>query len=311
VAQRIREQSRRRRGGLNENYGRELLELHTLGVDGGYTQQDVIAAARALTGWSLAAPREGGAFVFRPEWHDAEAKQFLGHVLPPGRGIEDGEAVLDIVARHPSTARFIATKLVRRFVSDTPPASLVQRAAAEFERSDGDIQRVMARILSSPEFYSRAAYRAKVKEPYALVVSIYRTLGGQPDSLGRSVQLAARLGQPLWGRLTPDGWPDDAAVWMNTGAILQRIRLGLDAGMGRIPGVRVADRPALAPAARVDSVIALVMHGEVSSETRSILLTGHNPLAERVITNETSMPGTLSFPALVGLAIGAPEFQRR
>jgi uncharacterized protein (DUF1800 family) len=319
VARRIRDQARRRRGGLNENYGRELLELHTLGVDGGYTQQDVIAAARALTGWSLAAPREGGAFLFRPEWHDADVKEFLGHTLAAGNGVEDGEAVLDIVARHPSTARFIATKLVRRFVSDTPPASLVARAAAEFTHSDGDIQRVMALIVSSPEFYSRAAYGAKVKEPYALVASIYRTLGGQPDSLGRSVQLATRMGQPLWGRLTPDGWPDDAAVWMNTGAILQRIRLGLDVGAGRIPGVRVGDWPALSPAARVDSVIALVLHGEASTETRGILLTGENPVLDSRIATGRKNDGLtgsgaarpLSFASLVGLAVGAPEFQRR
>ena len=156
---RVRDQAHRRRAGLNENYGRELLELHTLGVDGGYTQQDVIAAARALTGWSIATPREGGHFVFRPEWHDAEPKLFLGVTLPGGRGIDDGEEVLDIVARHPSTARYIATKLVRRFVSDSPPGSLVERAAAEFQRTDGDIRGVMALIVSSPEFYSTGLWR--------------------------------------------------------------------------------------------------------------------------------------------------------
>lgn len=309
VEQRLRNQARRRRAGLNENYGRELLELHTLGVDGGYTQQDVIAAARALSGWSLNTPREGGAFVFRPEWHDAMEKTFLGHTLPAGRGVEDGDDVLDIVARHPATARFIATKLVRRFVSDTPPASLVTRAAAEFTRTDGDIQRVMALILSSPEFYTRAAYGAKVKEPYALVASIYRALGGIPDSLGRSVQLANRLGQQLWGRLTPDGWPDDAAVWMNTGAILQRVRLGLDAGAGRLPGIHVTEMPGLTAAARVDSVIALVLHGEASTETRDILLSGRNPFADVPMGLDSSRP--LSFASLVGLAVGAPEFQRR
>ena len=318
AAFRIHEQARRRRAGLNENYGRELLELHTLGVDGGYTQADVIAAARSLTGWSIATPREGGEFIFHPEWHDAEPKRFLGIALPAGRGVEDGEDVLDIVARHPSTARFIATKLVRRFVADTPPASLVARAAAEFQRTDGDIRRVMALIVSSPEFYTRAAYGAKVKEPFALVVSSYRALGGRPDSLGRTVQLAARLGQPLFGRLTPDGWPDDAAVWMNTGAILQRIRFGLDAGAGRIPGIRVANIVAPTAEARVDSAIALVLHGEATNETRAILLTGHNPLATMeptdamapAVPNGSPMP-TLNFAAMVGLAIGSPDFQRR
>jgi uncharacterized protein (DUF1800 family) len=318
AAFRIHEQARRRRAGLNENYGRELLELHTLGVDGGYTQADVIAAARALTGWSIAIPREGGAFVFRPEWHDAEPKRFLGVTLPAGRGEDDGEEVLDIVSRHPATARFIVTKLVRRFVADTPPASLVARAAAEFQRTDGDIRRVMALIVSSPEFYSRAAYGAKVKEPYALVVSTYRALGGHPDSLGRTVQLSARLGQPLWGRLTPDGWPDDAAAWMNTGAILQRIRFGLDAGAGRLPGIRVANIAASTAVDRVDSAIALVLHGEATSETRSILLTGHNPLAttEPIDAMSPVAPNgapaqPLTFAAIVGLAIGSPDFQRR
>ena len=319
AARRIYDQARRRRAGLNENYGRELLELHTLGVDGGYAQADVIAAARALTGWSIDAPREGGGFVFRREWHDAGPKTFLGHALPAGRGIDDGEAVLDIVARHPSTARFIATKLVRRFVSDTPPPSLVSRVAAEFLRTDGDIRLVMALIVSSPEFYSRAAYHAKVKEPFALVASLYRSLGGQPDSLGRSVQLAARLGQPLWGRLTPDGWPDDATVWMNTGAILQRIRLGLDAGAGRVPGIRLTEPPNLSAEASVDSVIALVLQREASAETRDVLLTGSNPLLMSVMDTTPAQinaagvakPRPLSFRALVGLAIGAPEFQRR
>ena len=318
AAFRIHEQARRRRAGLNENYGRELLELHSLGVDGGYTQADVIAAARALTGWSIATPRDGGAFVFHPEWHDAEPKRFLGVALPAGRGEDDGEEVLDIVARHPSTARFIATKLVRRFVADTPPASLVARAAAEFQRTDGDIRRVMAVIVSSPEFYSRAAYGAKVKEPFALVVSTYRALGGHPDSLGRTVQLAARLGQPLWGRLTPDGWPDDAAAWMNTGAILQRIRFGLDAGAGRIPGIRVANVAASTAEARVDSAIILVLHGEATNETRTVLLNGRNPLATMEppdaispVMPNGSTPQALSFAAIVGLAIGSPDFQRR
>ena len=331
AAMRVRAQSRRRRAGLNENYGRELLELHTLGVDGGYTQEDVVAAARALTGWSIATPREGGGFVFRPEWHDAESKRFLGVTLPAGRGLEDGEELLDIVARRPATARFIATKLVRRFVSDTPPVSLIDRAATEFQRTDGDIRRVMALIVSSPEFYSRTAYGAKVKEPFALVVSAYRALGGRPDTLGRSAQLAARLGQPLWGRLTPDGWPDDASAWMNTGAILQRIRFGLDVGAGRITGIRVADLPGAVPAAAcVDSVIALVLHGEATPETRAILISGSNPLAadapasaalvprDTLASGEAMRPapngkrdGRLGFAALVGLAIGAPEFQRR
>jgi len=184
---------------------------------------------------------------------------------------------------------------------------------------------VLALIVSSPEFYSRAAYGAKVKEPFALVVSTYRPLGGRPDSLGRSAQLAAWLGQQLWGRLTPDGWPDDATTWMNTGTILQRIRFGLDVGAGRIAGIRVTELPSsVDSAARVDSVIAFVLHGEATPETRSILLNGTNPLnaveaSANAVTPTGDMArapngsgdGRLSFAALVGLAIGAPDFQRR
>ena len=157
---RIRTNALRRRGGLNENYGRELMELHTLGVDGGYTQTDVINVARALTGWTLLTPREGGGFHFDSSAHDAAPKLVLGHVLPAGRAEEDGEEVLDIVARHPSTARFIASKLIRHFVSDTPPPALVQRAAAAFMRTDGDIRQVLAIIVASPEFYAKASVRS-------------------------------------------------------------------------------------------------------------------------------------------------------
>ncbi|MDQ3083052.1 MAG: DUF1800 domain-containing protein, partial [Gemmatimonadota bacterium] len=157
---------RLRQGGLNENYGRELLELHTLGVDGGYTQQDVIDVARALTGWTIRPPATGGGFVFRPEMHDAGEKTVLGRKLRSGRGIEDGQEVLDIVARHPSTARHIARKLATRLVSDSPPQALVDRAAQVFLRTDGDIREVVRTIVTSNEFYSTSAYRSKVKSPF-------------------------------------------------------------------------------------------------------------------------------------------------
>ena len=146
-----------RKNWLNVNYGRELLELHTLGVDGGYTQKDVIAVARALTGWTLDNPRQGGGFIFREGQHDAEPKIVLGHTMPAGRGEEDGEEVLDIVARHPATAHHIAFELVRRFVSDTPSVTLVNRVAETYRRTDGDIKAMLRTIFTSPEFFSRAA----------------------------------------------------------------------------------------------------------------------------------------------------------
>ncbi len=315
---RIRTAARRRRGGLNENYGRELLELHTLGVDGGYTQRDVIEVARALTGWSIERPREGGGFVFNANAHDAEPKLVLGQLLPAGRGVEDGEEVLDIVARHPSTARFVATKLVRHFVADVPPLALVSRAAQRFLATDGDLREVMALIVSSPEFHQRAAFRAKVKTPYELVASVYRSMGGVPDTAGRSVQLAAQLGQSLYGHLTPEGWPDDAETWMNSGAVLNRINFGSSVAAGRVPGIVVARWPFYAImqheslGGQVETVVAALLQGELSAETRQVLLSGENPVAVRaaVMAGAAAPRTTLSITELIGLALGSPEYQR-
>jgi len=234
-----------RRRGLNENYARELMELHTLGVDGGYTQNDVVEVARALTGWTIE-PREG-AFVFRPAVHDAEEKTVLGQRLPAGRGIEDGEQVLDILASHPKTARFIVTKLAVRFISDTAPATVVDRCAAVFTDKGGDIRATVQCVVTSPEFFSRAAYRAKVKTPYELVASAFRATGALPDRTPRSAQIVARLGQPIFGRQTPDGWPDRGDEWMNAGAMVNRVNFGLQLASGRLPGVMVA---------RADSVLS-------------------------------------------------------
>jgi len=286
-----------RRRGLNENYARELMELHTLGVDGGYTQQDVIDVARALTGWTILAPRgaaardmrrgmgdaEPGEFLFRPEVHDAGEKTVLGHRLKAGRGIEDGEQVLDIVARHPSTARFIAFKLARRLVSDTPPAALVERAAAVFRRTDGDIRETVRTIVTSPEFFSAAAYRAKVKTPFEVVVSALRAMNAAPDPTPRTAQIVARLGQPLYGHQAPNGWPETGDAWINTGAILNRINFGAAVAAGRVPGVSAArwapaERLRGAPRdSQVDGVIAAILNGDASPDTRAILLSGENP----------------------------------
>lgn len=306
-----------KRNGLNENYGRELLELHTLGVDGGYTQHDVIEVARALTGWTIREPRTGGAFMFRPEWHDAGAKHVLGHTLAAKRGVEDGEEVLDIVAHHPSTARFIATKLARHFVSDDPPKSLVDRLAETFRSTDGDMRQVMAVLVASPETYSRAAYHSKVKTPYELVVSTLRMMQAPSDTSGRRVGLSSRLGQPMFGRLTPDGWPDVGDAWMNSGAIIQRINFGMNAAAGRIAGINLnrwspSAQLARAPyAQQVDGAISTIFLGEASAETRRILLEGKNPLATEGAVQMAARAPLPNFAQLVGLALGAPEFQRR
>ncbi|MGK2933716.1 MAG: DUF1800 domain-containing protein [Gemmatimonadaceae bacterium] len=307
---RIRPRAQRMRQGLNENYGRELLELHTLGVDGGYTQQDVIEVARALTGWTILPPQEGGGFIFRPIMHDAAPKTVLGSQLPGDRGIEDGEGVLDIVARHPSTARYIATKLARRFVSDTPSTALIDRAAATFTRTDGDIREVLRAIIQSPEFFAASAYRSKVKSPFEVVVSAARALGAEPDPTPRTAGAVALLGQPLYAHQAPNGYPETGDAWINTGSILNRINFGLAAAAGRLPGLSAANSPIdarLSAAPReqqVDAVVAALLGGSVSPDTRAILLSGDHPM----IASGAALRGLAQ---IVGLALGSPEFQRR
>jgi uncharacterized protein (DUF1800 family) len=292
IQQRLRQM---RKGGLNENYGRELLELHTLGVDGGYTQQDVINVARALTGWTIRPPAAGGGFVFRPEMHDAGEKTVLGHKLAAGRGIEDGEDVLDIVSRSPATARFIATKLVRRFVSDDPPPALVNDAAATFMKTDGDIREVLRTIVTSNEFYSQQAFRSKVKSPFEVVVSAMRALNAEPDPTPRTAQTIAYLGEPLFGHQAPNGYPETGDAWMNTGAILNRINFGMAVAANRLPGVSLASVPALdslrnAPReAQVDAVISLFLSGSASPDTRAVLMKGENPLAPNAPQEKQAM----------------------
>lgn len=275
-----------RRRGLNENYARELMELHTLGVDGGYTQHDVTEVARALTGWTISRGANGGDFMFRPEQHDAAEKKILGKVFPAERGQEEGEEVLDMLARSPQTAKFIATKLARRFVSDTPPAALVARAAATFRRTDGDIRETLRTIVTSEEFFASNAYRAKVKSPFELVTSTLRAMGATPDATPRSAQLVSRLGEPIFGHQAPNGYPETGDAWMNTGSILNRINFGLAAAAGRVPNVKLADWPAtkqLASVSReqqVDGVIQELFGGAVSTDTRQVLLTGTNPFLQ-------------------------------
>ena len=308
---------RRRPRGVNENYGRELMELHTLGVDGGYSQKDVQEVARALTGWMIEAPNLGGGFVFRPELHDAGAKIVLGHALPAGRGIQDGEDVLDILSRAPATAHFITLELARHFVSDDPPAQLVNRCAGTFATSDGDIRQTLRCIVTSPEFFSRAAYHAKVKTPFELVASSMRVFDAPPDTSPRAAQMVAQLGQPIFGHLTPEGWPDRGDAWMNTGAILNRINFGLRLAAGQLPNVRLAGWPPMArlrqlsPAAQVDGVVEDLLGGTVSSATRAILISGENPMLAGAPAAKTPAPQLTGLPALIGLALGSPEFQRR
>ncbi len=307
-----------RRGptGLNENYARELMELHTLGVDGGYTQKDVTEVARCLTGWSLERPERGGGFVYRPQMHDDGEKVVLGVRIPAGGGIRDGERVLDLLARHPSTAKFIATKLARRFVSDTPPPALVDRAARVFRETDGDIRAVVQAIVTSPEFFSEEAYRAKIKTPFEVVASAVRVLGGEAQSLSLLPMAVGRIGEPLFQAQPPTGYPDKGEAWVNTGALLNRMNFALALAGGRVSGVRVDLDRLVASADRrrpeevLDRLLAQILGGDVSADTRRTLAAQLNDPQITRATQDDREANT-DVAKLVALIIGSPEFQRR
>jgi len=229
--------------GINENYARELMELHTLGVDGGYTQADVQNVARALTGWTLR-PREGSGTLFVPRLHDDQAKTVLGHAIKAGGGENDIEQVLDILAAHPSTARHIATKLAIRFVSDTPPAALVDRAAARFTATKGDLREVLRTIITSPEFFTPAAYRAKVKTPLEFVASALRATGAEVRTAVPLARELRDMGMPLYFCQPPTGYDDTATPWVSAGALVSRMNFAVALGKNEIRGVRIANPPA-------------------------------------------------------------------
>jgi len=261
-----------RRQGLNENYGRELMELHTLGVEGGYTQKDVTEVARAFTGWTLRAPMTGGDFVFEPRFHDPGEKVVLGHLIAAGGGERDGEQVLDILAKHPSTAHFIATKLVRRFVSDTPPPALVRE--------------VMRTILTSPEFLSSDAYRAKVKTPLEFVVSAVRATGADVQDATPLVRMLQQLGMPLYQCQPPTGYKDTADAWVNTGALVGRMNFAVQLASGRLPRTTVNIQPD-------ERLVAATLADDVSDTTRTTIAKATTP------------------EQMTALTLGSPEFQRR
>ena len=230
----------RQRRGLNENYGRELLELHTLGVDGGYTQKDVTEVARCFTGWTIDQPQRGGRFTFNPRLHDDGEKVVLGVKIPSGGGIADGEKVLDIVAHHPSTAHFISRKLAMRFVADDPPQSLVARMAQTFIHTDGDIRAVLQTMLNSTEFWSQGAYRTKVKSPLEMVASAVRAVDGDVDFAAPLVNQLTQLGQPLYRKVEPTGYSNSGREWLNSAGLVARMNFALQLADNKVPGVKVA-----------------------------------------------------------------------
>lgn len=318
-------------GGINENYARELLELHTLGVDGGYTQKDVQEVARCLTGWTIHKPNEQGLFVFNPGMHDYGEKMVLGQRIPAGGGLSDGERVLDILAHHPSTARFIATKLARRFVSDEPSKSLIDRVAAVFLKTDGSIRETLRSILTSPEFY--AGYRSKVKTPFEYAVSAIRLLEAETDGDRPLLDWVARMGQPVFGKLTPNGYGDHASDWLSDAALLERFNFTLALTKNQIKGTKVDLSKLLSgvdfqnPQTATTQIIALTFHGTVQPQTREAIqkaiasLQPSPPTAlqppggvKHILSKEGAKP--IPAPAsgldqLMALVIAAPEFQQR
>ena len=230
---------KRRHLGLNENYGRELLELHTLGVDGGYTQKDVTEVARCFTGWTIRQPQREAVFEFNPRMHDDGEKTVLGVRIAAGGGVDDGYKVLHLLAHHPSTARFISRKLAMRFVADDPPSSLVDRMAATFLKKGGDLRAVMKTMFDSPEFWSRGAYRAKMKSPLEMVASSLRALNADVDFTFALANQLNQLGEPLYRKAEPTGYSNSGQEWLNSAGLLARMNFSVALANNKVPGVKV------------------------------------------------------------------------
>ena len=299
--------------GLNENYGRELMELHTLGVDGGYTQKDVTEVARCFTGWTIEKPRELAQFKFDDKVHDPDPKIVLGKKIHAG-GMKDGEQVIDLLSKHPSTAKFISTKLARRFVSDNPPSPLVERMAKAFQKSGGDIREAMRTMIYSPEFWSRDAYQAKIKTPYELVVSSVRALGTDVDTPMPLVQWVARIGEPLYQCQPPTGYSDKAQTWVNSGALLNRLNFSLALAGNKVRGSR-SDVAALLgansgdPKATLDRAVSVFLGEAAPGTVETLQKQLENP---QVVQAKLDDPvKQVDLGVVTGLVLGAPEFQRR
>ena len=290
--------------GINENYARELLELHTLGVEGGYTQQDVIDVARILTGWSIERPQQGGDFEFQGWAHDRGEKHVLGVRFEGGHDMDEGIRLLRLLAGHPATMHHVSRELCQRFVNDDPPDGCVDDAVAAWKRSSGDTREVLRAIFHAPEFWAAENVRAKVKTPLEFVVSAVRATAAEPDTSPRLARVVARLGEPLYLHVAPDGYPEREAAWVNSGALLDRMNVAVALAAGNLPGVTVV----------LDSIVALgdadqligvvnekILGGTMSENTKQVL---RRQLAG---TSEPMQARALA----VGLAIGGPEFQRQ
>jgi uncharacterized protein (DUF1800 family) len=312
----------KRPSGLNENYGRELLELHTLSVNGGYSQHDVTEVAKVFTGWTIDKPAQGGEFKFEARMHEPGAKFVLGHRIKP-KGEGEGLEVLHLLATSPQTAHFISLKLAERFVSDDPPPALVDRMAKTFLKKKGDIREVLGVLFHSPEFWDDSAYRAKVKTPFEFVASTIRATGADVDD---AIPLAGQLnkmGMPLYGAQPPTGYSMKAEAWVSSSALLNRMNFALALTSGKIRGVKVdaaqlAGNDATDSSAIVSTLEASLVAGGVSQQTHDSIViqveSGKNPAPQM----QNEKPGGPKVPAtapqvsmIAGLLLGSPEFQRR
>jgi len=278
--------------GLNENYGRELMELHTLGVDGGYTQADVLNVARAFTGWTIHEPNRYGEFYFNPAMHDREEKVVLGHTIPRGGGEGDGLTVIDILSRHPSTAKFVVRKLAQRFVADAPPQALIDRVAAVFMKTDGDLRAVTEALLLSKEFMSDGAWHSKLKSPFELAMSALRAVRADVTDSIALAQRISELGQPLYGKSEPTGYANTGEPWASAASVVGRINFAAALVSGQIAGVTV-DPPAWASDKRVATQL-------IGGELPSTLWAAASPGAQ------TPTAGELS-----AVLLASPTFQKR
>jgi uncharacterized protein (DUF1800 family) len=313
--------------GLNENYGRELMELHTLGVDGGYTQADVTEVARVFTGWTVQPMDQGWGFFFDPKRHEPGAKTVLGQTIPE-KGVDEGLQVLDMLARSPATARFISTKLARRFVSDDPPPALVEAMAKTFLDKDGDIKEVLRTMVHSKEFWSPDIYRKKVKTPLEFIASAVRATGTQVQNPMPIVQALAKMGMPLYQMQPPTGYSTKAEAWMNSNALLERLNFSTSFTSGGLGGVNFdplrmlalgllarSPKEEVVPVstsggtdAAVTLVEAALIGGDVSKNTdKAIRKSLDDPQIGGHLLDDPAKP----LATIIGLTLGAPEFQVR
>lgn len=307
--------AKNRPSGLNENYAREIMELHTLGVDGGYTQKDVTELAKVLTGWTIQQPQRGGDFTFNERAHEPGTKHVLGHKIKE-HGEDEGMEMLDILAHHPSTAHFISKKLAMRFVSDNPPQSLVDRMADTFLKKDGDIREVLRTMFHSPEFWAADAYRAKVKTPLEFVASAVRVSGVDVTNAQPLVGTLNRMGMPLYGMQPPTGYSMKAETWVNSSALLNRMNFALQLGSGHLPGINADPQTILRGAtpqnsdAAVATLENIILSGDVSPQTDAVIRKQLDDpqITQRKLDDPAKTP---NYGAIAGLIMGSPEFQKR